>query len=312
MKTARTTTLSSAYSRFQRAFEPFVALLAIVALASPARAALLGNNPTGPSTAWDPTTTLSVSLKPNPAVFIPQGNCPWLVPALTKASQPYNNANNTWSYTYGSLAGDFQLNTYVAWVNNMPAVSFGNAPNTYSFPGKPDPGVGAAAFAITYKPKGSDPAPSTLRWMQVIATTLPSPRGVTYGTNVGGGLTAYMDNARYGDGSGSDPYYGWLTATNPADLSTSQAANGQGFMDTPEYPGLGYLNANRDKLPFDWEAQAFLTTETDSTNGAVITHNVKIWDGVWWGYTIVPEPGALSLLAMGLLFLVRVRFARRG
>jgi hypothetical protein len=289
-----------------------VVLLAILSLALPTRAALLGANPTGASVAWDPTTTLSVRLNPNPAVFMPEGSCPWLLPALNNANQPYNNANNVWSYSYGTLAGDFQLNTYSAWVNNAPAITFGNPPNTHSFAAQAAPGAGAAAFAITYKPQGEDPPASIVRWMQVIATTDPSARGVTYGVNAGGGLTAYMDNARYANGSGSDPYYGWLTATDPNDLSTSDAANGQGFMDEPTYPGLGYLNANRNLLPFDWEAQVFLTTETDSTADGVTTHNVIIWDGVWWGYTIVPEPGALSLLVLGgMVFLARGRLARR-
>ena len=83
-------------------------------------------NPTGAPTAWDPTTTLSIQLKPNPSVFEPQGNCPWLLPALQAASQPYNNANNVWKYTFTPLQGSLTLNSYSAWVNNEPAITIGS------------------------------------------------------------------------------------------------------------------------------------------------------------------------------------------
>lgn len=48
-----------------------------------------------------------------------------------------------------------------------------------------------------------------------------------------------------------------------------------GILDAPARP----LDAADNGL--DWEAQAFLTTESDTVAGTVTTHNVKIYDGVW-------------------------------
>jgi len=42
----------------------------------------------------------------------------------------------------------------------------------------------------------------------------------------------------------------------------------------------------------------------------VETHNVTIYDGVWWGFEIVPEPGSVTLCVMGaaLALLARRRW----
>jgi hypothetical protein len=50
----------------------------------------------------------------------------------------------------------------------------------------------------------------------------------------------------------------------------------------------------------DWEAQVFLSTESDTVANGITTHNVTIYDGVWWGFDIVPEPASFTLLAMGV------------
>jgi hypothetical protein len=62
----------------------------------------------------------------------------------------------------------------------------------------------------------------------------------------------------------------------------------------------------------DWESQAFLSTDSDTVNGAVTTHNVTIYDGVWWGFTMVPEPGSGTLFVAGaaLVLLARRRLNR--
>jgi hypothetical protein len=84
--------------------------------AGSAQAGLLipNGNPTGAPSAWDPTSTLTVQLTPDPSVFEPQGNCPWLPPALQVAAQPYINANNIWDYTFATLQGSLTLNSYSA------------------------------------------------------------------------------------------------------------------------------------------------------------------------------------------------------
>jgi hypothetical protein len=280
--------------RHRRAFAVVVALT----FAGSSLAGLNPNgNPTGASSAWDPTTTLSVVLKPNPAAFMPQGSCPWLLPALNVASQPYNNANNVWNYSFSTLQGSLTLNSYSAWVNNAPAVTIGSGTNTITAPAMAAPGYGGATFGISYNPAGSDPT-AGIKWIQVIGATIPSGRGTTYGTNFGGGITAYLDNsANNMTGAGVDPYYGWL--------SGFLYATNIGFLDIPAFPlGVGIGAKGQD-----WEAQAFLATETSSVSEGVTTHNVTIWDGVWWGFTIVPEPGSASLCLVGgaMLWLVRRR-----
>jgi hypothetical protein len=265
------------------------------------RAAIAGlnipnGNPTGAPTAWDPTTQLSIQLKPNPAVFMPQGTCPWLLPALNVAAQPYNNANNVWNYSFATLQGSLTLNSYSAWVNNAPAITIGSGANSITAPAQAAAGYGGAAFGISYNPTGTDPT-TGIKWIQVIAATIPSGRGTTYGTNLGGGLTGYLDNsADNGTGAGFDPYYGWL--------SGFLYATNQGFLDEPAFQ----LGAGLGAKGQDWEAQAFMSTETTTVSDGVTTHKVTIYDGVWWGFTIVPEPGSITLFVGGaVLFLVSRR-----
>jgi hypothetical protein len=95
-----------------------------------------------------------------------------------------------------------------------------------------------------------------------------------------------MDNSgnRTTGASANNPYYG--------NLSAFAYANGVGILDGPARP----LDAAT--LGLDWEAQAFLTTESDTVNGVVTTHNVTVYDGVWWGFTEVPEPGSGTLFAV--------------
>ena len=284
------------------------AVLAGMLVAGSALAGLNPNgNPTGVGAAWDPTTTLSVQLLPNPAVFEPKGNCPWLLPALQAASQPYNNANNVWTYTFTPLQGSLTLNSYSAWVNNEPAITIGSGASAITAPARAVAGYGGATFGISYNPVGTDPT-AGIHWVQVIDMNQPAntpgtpPRGSTYGVSTGGGYTAYMDNSgnRTTGASANNPYYG--------NLSAFAYANGVGILDGPARP----LNAAT--LGLDWEAQAFLTTETDTINGAVTTHNVTVYDGVWWGFTVVPEPGSSTLFAVGaaLAWLARRRLNPRA
>src|ERR1035438_6314364 len=120
-------------------------------------------NPTGAPTAWDPTTTLSIQLKPNPSVFEPQGNCPWLLPALQAASQPYNNANNVWKYSFTPLQGSLTLNSYSAWVNNEPAITIGSGASAITAPARAIAGYGGATFGLSYNPVRNDPTRSEER-----------------------------------------------------------------------------------------------------------------------------------------------------
>ena len=170
---------------------------------------------------------------------------------------------------------------------------------------------GGLNFAITYTPGQNDPAGKDVRWMQVIDTNMPSARGTAYGvagtgTNgIPSGDTAYLDNAGPGaNGTPVDPYYGWLTATNTTDITTSTAANANGFTDTPRLP----LVDGRQ-----WEAQAFVTSESDLTVGFVTYHDVAIYGGVWYGFqdAVVPVPAAVWSGALLLAGLGAARVMRR-
>jgi hypothetical protein len=275
------------------------AILVSGSLVSPALAASLNPNPANGNPASASFGGYTVTLTPNPASFRPQGSCPWLLPALNSTNQPYNNANNIWNYTTATLQGSFTLSTYAAWASNAPALTLG----ANTFPAFTDPTGGGAAFLLNYNPVGTDPT-NNLNWMQVIHNNQPSPRGVSYGTNIGGGYTVYMDNAANGAGVGVDPYYGWLTGFQTA--PRSGPTNSLGFLDETDFTLSAFVG-------IDWEAQAFLSTESDVTNGAVVTHNVTVYDGVWWGFSIsaVPEPAALAVACTGGALLLVYRWKTR-
>ena len=169
--------------------------------------------------------------------------------------------------------------------------------------------LGGADFTITYTPGAGDPTGGNVRWMQVIDTNMPSTRGVTYGVpGSPSGYTAYLDNAGPDDNTNNppvDPYYGWLTATNPNDITTSTAANSTSFTDTPALP---LVNGRV------WEAQAFVCSETDSLDPHqpdITDHYVTMYGGVWWGFQDVPEPSTLALLGIGAVNLIAYAWRKR-
>ncbi len=238
------------------------------------------------------STGEKVRLVPNPAVFIPQGGCPWLIPALNAAAQPYNtDPNDVWTFGYAPLNADLTLNSYEAWADTSPTLTLGKNSFTY---GK-QPGRGGAGFELTYSPTAMqivagapDPAKSTIRWVQVIDTNMPSDRGKAFGvaSPANDGTTVYMDNQAAGtkNQAGIDPYYGHLTGFD--------TANGLGFVDLTNFDLASSVGLN-------WQAQAFLTTETTSVKNGITTHLVTIYDGAWWGFRVVPEPGTWLLLVVG-------------
>jgi hypothetical protein len=254
---------------------------------------LLPNPASGSPHKVGPVNYFTVSLTPDPAEYM--STCPWLLPAAQTQSQPYNNAQNIWNFNYATTPfnGTFNLTKYGAYNDGT---------------------LGGADFSITYNPGAGDPNDGDVRWIQVIDTDKPSSRGTTYGvagTVLNGiplGDTAYLDNAgpstvNLNGGPPIDPYYGWLTATDPTDITTSTAANANGFSDEVRLP---LVNG------FVWEAQAFLASETDTTNLGVTTHDVTIDGGVWWGFqdtTTIPEPATILLLSFGGLALLRKRRA---
>jgi hypothetical protein len=274
---------------------------AVLLSASLTRAGSLTPDPAaGDPHAVGPINGFTVSLIPDPAVYMT--SCPWLIPAAESASQPYNKDQfNVWTFNYAtSFNGKFTLTQYAATNDGT---------------------SGGADFNVDYTPGAGDPTGADVRWMQVIATNMPSSRGQDYGVAGNGtngiptGWTAYLDNAgpdvanpppNTDPNPPIDPYYGWLTATNPNDITTSTAANSTHFLDTPWLP----LVVGRI-----WEAQAFVTKETDTydPDTEVTTHAVTIYGGVWWGFQVVPEPSTyvLTLIGGGFVAVSQVRKSRR-
>jgi hypothetical protein len=200
------------------------------------------------------------------------------------ASQPYNQTTDTqvWIFNYaaaGTFNGTFNMTTYAA--TNIGA-------------------RGGANFAITYTPGEGDPTGTSVRWIQVIDTNMPSPRGVTYGvpgTGANGipiGTTAYLDNQGpseniFQPGPPIDPFYGWASVPEGGTITDSMTANSGGFSDAASLllvPGLF------------WEAQAFLASQTYTiTSTGRIIENITIYGGVQWGFAdaSVPEPSTIVM-----------------
>jgi hypothetical protein len=265
--------------------------------AAPAVADLMPNgNPTDNSTPdpkWGSAQStsnpfLSVLLIPNPASYRAPADCPWILPSLQNANQPYNkSATDIWKFVTGpALAGNFDLVDYEAWADDKPTIKLG--PN--SFGGTVATGAGGAGFVINYDPGVGDPARDTIHWVQAVDTNVPLGRATTIGQKLADGTTIYLDNS-----TGVDPYYGRL--------SGFKSANGTGFLDL----------STRALVPGTlWEGQVFLTTEADTIKAGITTHTVTIYNGVWWGYQVVPEPASwISLCGGGVILLLRSAQLRR-
>ena len=241
----------------------------------------------------------TVNLDPNPAIFEPQGNCPWLLPALNAMTQSYNkDPMNVWKFTFAAapLQGGFQLEDYEAWADTKPAVA--NL-GTTQFPARNYPladNMGGAAFEIFYKPSNAagstDPAPAAVHWIQVIYTNHAGLFGAAGANAVAapgggaGGFQVFMDN-----GGANNPYYGNLT--------NFATANGAGLVDRPFVTMTTVPN-------MVFQAQAFLTTDAVTVDPItkVTTNTVTIYDGVYWGYQVVPEPASFVSLGIGACVLV--------
>jgi hypothetical protein len=274
-------------------------ILALLSLAAPSGAGVLtpnGNPVGGPGSAMTADKFYTVSLTPNPALYVEQGNCPWLMPALK--AQGYTAANN-WNISLAPapLLGGFNLDQYFAWADSFTSKKQG----PFGPFSDKAPGSGGAVIGLTYKPvttdvpQGSapDPTGAGLHWVQVIRANDADATQKKYGADAGGGFTMFLDNGWKGntlalDGSGS-PFYDGDYATPPA--KGGFTANASVLYDDPSsklFPGL------------DVEFQSFISVEKDTKNDAGKTiHNLTIYDGVWWGFTAVPEPGSVVLIAFG-------------
>jgi hypothetical protein len=191
----------------------------------------------------------------------------------------------------GIFDGDFQLDQYGAWVNNEPAQNFYG----FNFPAQPRPGSGGGHVAVGYIPGQRGPAHADARWLQVIRTNRPAGWGQTWGANLAGdpGFTWYIDNGWPGNapppgGFPADPFYG----ADDNDPNTGYAAVGRGLIDA---------SSRTLEVGVRWEAWAFIAVRIDGGR------SLRIYDGVYWGWEIIPAPGTMGLLACAGLVALRRR-----
>jgi hypothetical protein len=259
-------------------------LLAGGPLPAAASLAIPNGNPTGGPTASG--VNGSSTLDPSPAVYMAASDSTWLLPALNAQGI---NAGNGWTINMLPLEGTITLQTYQPWVEAFPAVNCGSFSDAVT----PNAGAGGADICLTYQPQGEDPSGSIVRWLQVIRTNNPSAFGTTNGVNQGGGYYVYIDNGFGGQTvPPTDPFYGADDDNN----ATGYWGNSTAFVDQP---------ARAFQTGLDWDAQVFIAF------GDLNSKYLNIYDGVAWGFTLVPEPNSLTLFAFGTLVLAMVRRARR-
>lgn len=253
-------------------------------------------------TNYSPTANLFTYVIPNPAVFIPQGNCPWLLPALSAQGfaqldntnpRGYSGANG-WTINFSALQGSLTLNTYYPYADKAPALSLGGL-NVAAYNVS---GYGGAAFTLSYSPAGTDPAGANAEWIQVIRANDASALEKQYGYNAGGGFTYFLDNFWGGNtlatnGTSNPTYDGGYTVSGTNYTPKGYAANPTSFIDRP---------ASSLTNGLDVEFQVFLVKDDAASK------TLTIYDGVWWGFT-VPEPATWTLV---LVAFVLVHFFRKG
>jgi hypothetical protein len=270
-----------------------VILAAIGAVAAPARGGLLipHGNPTGGPTAGPAKNGGTTTLTPSPALYMPKGSCPWLLPAL--AAQGFSAANG-WTINLIAMQGNLQLDAYYPWVDKEPAIDYG------AFKDKAHPRLnwGGDVLELKYDPKGTDPKGNDVRWIQVIRTNDPSAFGTKYGLN-SGGYTYYIDDGWSKQTKPpSDPFYG----ANDVNPKTGYWADGKHFVDEPYRLLRNGIN---------WQAQVFIAS------GNLAKKQLNIYDGVWWGFQNAapvkpaPEPSTLILAGTGGFVLIGVWWRRR-
>jgi len=242
-----------------------------------------------------------VTATPNPLVYIPQGNCPWLLPALAAegfakadATNPrgYSGANG-WTINFVELSntGSFTRQVYYPWADKAPAYSL----NGLNSAARNTAGNGGDRISLTYTAGAGDPTGASAEWIQVIKANDATATEKMYGYNAGGGYTYFLDNFYAANvpsktGTMNPTYDGGYTVTGSG-ASTTYTPNGYfanptTFIDTPNSPLSNGLND---------QFQVFLATDNATTK------TLTIYDGVWWGYSAasVPEPSTWILLLSG-------------
>lgn len=253
-------------------------------------------NPTGPAAAYgaDGSSTLG----PSPAIAMLGGTCPWLEPALkaegywAKGADGIAGNADDWAIQYKHLAGTLTLQNYFAWYGTQPGSPTYTVGDLNAFGARGGPTSAGATMALTYARAGTDPAVADTHWVQVLREKPPSPEGTLYGdSTTEPGYVYHIDNLSGPNDSphAGDPFY-----------DTAYYSSHTSFSDRPyHHPEPNY----------DWQFQTFIATASDpSPTGRTLT----VYDGVWWGFTTVPEPSALALLICGSLLIYAWRLRRSG
>jgi hypothetical protein len=254
-------------------------------------------------TNYSATANLFVNATPNPAQFITQGNCPWLLPALSAQgfaqadnSNPrgYSGANG-WTINFASLQGSFTLNNYYPWADRQPPFSL----NGLSVTDRSGAKTGGSIFGLTYSGAGTDPVGTSAEWIQVIRANDASANEKRFGYDAGGGFTYFLDdfwggNTIANNGTGNPTYDGGYTVNGTTNTSKGYVSNPTTFMDNP---------ASALTNGLDVEFQVFLAKDDAASK------TLTIYDGVWWGFTAIPEPGSWLVFVSGCG--VAVVFGRR-
>jgi len=298
----------------------FAVFLWLTGACAPSHAGSLNPNPANATAPPNGYTNISagnpkyvVTATPNPAIFIPNGNCPWLLPALaaegfaTRVGPGYIGANG-WTINFMNLSenASFTLQVYYPWADKAPAYSI----NGLNSGARDKPGFGGDRFSLTYTAGQEDPSGASAEWIQVIRANDASATEMQYGYNAGNGYTYFLDdfykaNTPANNGSMNPTYDGGYTVTgtgaNTVYTPKGYQANPTTFIDTPNSTLFNGL---------DDEFQVFLAT--DNARNKILT----IYDGVWWGYTaaaMVPEPSTWMLIVSGFgILAVFRRYADRA
>jgi hypothetical protein len=143
------------------------------------------------------------------------------------------------------------------------------------------PGAGGVTIDVLYNPGAGDP-----------------PKINANGTNTIENGEAVWTQVIYTDAKLPGALPGNPYLDNPAGLTNSVA-------DPPLYP-FQYVDSHffdgpeRNTSAF-WYAEAYLASANFDTR------TLTVYDGIGWGFSIVPEPGALAFVAVGIVVFLKQR-----
>ena len=201
--------------------------------------------------------------------------------AMTKSKAAADWKDNL-TFTYdGSLNGNMTIDVYNAKMKTA--------------------GSGGAQLLAHYNRGVGDPNASDLFWIQVVDTTKPN----------GGETAPYPDVYLSGYGAGSKlPFYfrpDETTIDPNAYVGQKPIRNGNYTVNGVNYdydltfwdwPSRGPTNT--------WRGELFLATYDSGAK------TVKVYDGIYWGFDIVPEPSSYVSLAIGGVLVMLIRRKRRA